>query len=226
MAVPGSLNEKHLLYAAAAVGSIALLTLADSTLSGNAGVDNRQELGPILDTANEFGNPVYAGPAIACVFAATLLTNNSRLQDAAFTSLESAVYTSLATSALKLSIGRARPRQVVGTQEYNPFSGDQSLPSGHTSLAFAIAVPWAVYYPGPATYALVAAAGGTAVARVSRGDHWTSDVVAGAALGGTIGFLLARNHKRAIDLGEDAPAIVAAPLLAPGSVGLSLSMHF
>lgn len=221
LAGPRSINGRHLAYVAATVGSIALMTLADSELSGNAGLDRRRDVGPILNTANELGNTLYVGSAAAGLFAASLLTNNTRLQDAAFTSLQSAIYTNIATTALKGAVGRARPYTLEGPHEFEPFSGHRAMPSGHTSLAFAVTVPWAVYYPGPATYGLVALAGGTAIARVARGDHWASDVVAGAAVGGAIGYLLARRH-----IGEDAPSLIAKPILSPGVAGLSLSLQF
>lgn len=174
-------------------------------MSGDAGLRQRHDVGPVLNIANEFGNPQVVTPVVVGVFAATLLTDNTRLQDAAFTSLQSAIYTGVATRLLKGAFGRARPHHLEGPYEFEPFAGHKAMPSGHTSLAFSLAVPWAVYYPGPATYGLVALAGGTAVARVARGDHWPSDVIAGAALGTLTGYALARRH------------------LGPGAVHLGLS---
>ncbi|MDX1531314.1 MAG: phosphatase PAP2 family protein [Rhodothermales bacterium] len=209
LVLPGALTGRHLAYGAAAGGTLALLTFADVPLMGEQDGLHHRETGIALDVANEFGNVLLVGPAAAGLFAATLLTDDDRLQDAAFTSLQSAVYTGIVTSALKGISGRARPYRLEGPFEFEPFSGYTAMPSGHTSLAFAIAVPWAVYYPGPLTYGLVVLAGGTAVARVARNVHWPSDVVAGAALGAFTGYALARRHLghgagAALDLGFHA----------------------
>ena len=77
-----------------------------------------------------------------------------------------------------------------------------SMPSGHTSatIAFAAAIGVAsVRWAPRARVAMIAGAFSTALlvafARVYTNQHWFSDVLAGAILGSTAGFLLTRWHE-------------------------------
>lgn len=94
------------------------------------------------------------------------------------------------TTVIKLTAGRVRPRDEPDDPfTFDPFSGHGSFPSGHTTIAFAAAValdrettsawvPWLVY----PTAAMVG------WARVQDLEHWASDVVAGAAIGGWVSW--------------------------------------
>ena len=61
-----------------------------------------------LRITNELGGPKVA-PAAAGVFALSLLTDDQRFQDAAFTSLQSIIYSGASMYALKYTFGRLRP---------------------------------------------------------------------------------------------------------------------
>jgi membrane-associated phospholipid phosphatase len=174
-------------------GGVALVSLADASLSRAAVARNVGPVVPFVRVVNEFGGPIGFGGA-AAVWVGTLATDDGRLEDAAFTSVEAAVYANAITGVLKLAIGRVRPDAHTGPYDFRPFSGSSSFPSGHATQAFALVTPWAVYYPGPVTYGLFAVATGTAVARVALERHWPSDVVAGAAIGTAVGYALARRH--------------------------------
>ncbi len=218
--VAQGLTSRHAAYTLGAGGALALVALSDHTLSGSAGEARRQDNGAFLNVANELGNPTRVLPAAAALFGATLLTHNTRLQDAAFTSLESALYAGGVTSVLKNTVGRSRPYRLDGPYDFDPFSGQKSFPSGHTTLAFALVTPWVAYYPGPVTYALFGLTTGTAVARVVRGDHWPSDVVAGAAIGILTGYALANRHER------HPGGLDISPVVYASGAGLSLRLTF
>jgi membrane-associated phospholipid phosphatase len=95
------------------------------------------------------------------------------------------VFAGLGAIALKVPVGRKRPTASPADPfQFDPFSGNYSFPSGHTTIAFATAVgidretragwvPWVVYP--------VATLVGWS--RIHENDHWLSDVVGGAALG-------------------------------------------
>ncbi len=212
------LTSRHAVYTLGAGGALVLFTLADEALSGSAGEGDEHDNGPLLNAANEVGDWRYAIPAAGAIFGASLLTDDTRFQDAAFTSLESALYSNFLSSFLKGVAGRARPRDLKGPYDFEPFTEQRSFPSGHTSVAFGIVTPWVVYYPGPLTYALFGVTTGTAVVRVVRGAHWSSDVVAGAALGILSGYALANRHGRHPD------GFSVVPVAYPGGAGLSLRL--
>ena len=97
----------------------------------------------------------------------------------------SAVLAGGIAAVFKYTLGRERPH-VPGSEplDFIPFSGNVSMPSGHTSTAFGFAASLAEdVHPLWAKIGLYALATGTAWSRVYNNEHWTSDVVAGAIVG-------------------------------------------
>jgi membrane-associated phospholipid phosphatase len=88
------------------------------------------------------------------------------------------------SSAGKLLAGRPRPDQVGDADDLKLFSGHESLPSGHTTMAFALATSLANEIRRPwVTVGLLTAASGTGWSRLNDNKHWLSDVLAGAGVG-------------------------------------------
>lgn len=166
-----------------------------------------------LDWANELGGPRAVIPVVS-VFGVSLLTGGERFREAAFTSLESWLFTGLLTYGLKETFGRVRPEDGADAIHFQPFSGNSSFPSGHTSSAFAIITPWVLYYPNPLTYGLFAISASTAIARVARDKHWPTDVVAGAAIGYFVGRRLARIHQQE----GGTPKVSFSSMVAPNAL--------
>jgi adenine-specific DNA-methyltransferase len=115
---------------------------------------------------------------------------------------------SLAASLLKDATGRARPPLgEAGVTALVPLPADASMPSGHAATAAAAATAVALLHPrlrAPLA-ALVAA---IALSRVYLGVHHPSDVLAGAALGAAVGWLVAAAARRAVrGPREDGPVI-------------------
>ena len=65
-----------------------------------------------------------------------------------------------------------------------------SFPSGHTITAFAMASSLSVFYPAM-LLGLLFCALSVAASRILLGMHFLTDVIAGAALGGVLGFVAA-----------------------------------
>lgn len=210
-----------------AAGSAALLATGsqiDSPILRGVQANNRGPLHDFLSVTNEFGSSRIL-PATAGLFAASLLTDDSRFQDAAFTSMQSLVYTTSVVFAAKFAVGRLRPEMKAGDAAYDMFSGNTSFPSGHTAAAFAVVTPWVMYYPNPLTYGLFAVSAGTAVARIAKDRHWPTDVLAGAAIGYFTARYLSQRHLDAAEKEkDDAPTVRLSPLVAPEAVGFNLQV--
>jgi membrane-associated phospholipid phosphatase len=109
-------------------------------------------------------------------------------------------------------LGRERPNQSTSAWEFDPGTTDASFPSGHTSLAFAMAASLSDdIHRTWATVGLYGVGTGVAVARVYQLDHWVSDVVGGAALGITSAKLVSGRWRI---FGLRPPTFLAAPGMA------------
>lgn len=215
-----SVDAQSAFMTVGAATSLMALTPADPSIL--EGVQNRYDgsLASYLNTTNRLGDPEVRIPLFG-IFAVSLVTDNERFQDAAFTSAESWLYAGLITMGLKTAFGRARPESGDPSGSFEPFSGNTSFPSGHTTAAFAIVTPWVMYYPGVATYTLFGLSSGTALARIALDKHWPTDVVAGAAVGYLTARFLSQRHMG--DSQVRRPRIDVTPRFGSETVGLSLS---
>ncbi len=90
-------------------------------------------------------------------------------------------------SVAKRLIKRTRPKASGGDQYRREFGGsnnkdDQSFPSGHMAATVAASRALARSYPGTSGVG-TAVVIGLGVTRVVQGEHWPSDVAAGAVIG-------------------------------------------
>ncbi len=119
---------------------------------------------------------------------------NSGFAEDSMLILESLIYASDLNQMTKYAAGRERPFAHDQTPEQKtkgPKASDKNLSfySGHTNMAFALAVSSSRIlerYNQPAIYryGLYSLATATAYWRVAADKHWTSDVITGALLGG------------------------------------------
>lgn len=172
----------------------------------------------LIRIVEEFGNVRSVRPLAGVVFLGSLMTNDGRLQDAAFTSLEAIVLANLVTSSLKTAFGRSRPWQNEGALDFRPFSGNTSFPSGHATTAFAFITPWLLYYQNALTPGLLVLGAGTAFTRMVTENHWFTDVVAGSAIGFATAYLLAQRHQ------DESRRIRIAPSVSLDQVGLTVAV--
>lgn len=204
------------LYAAGALALLMPLSTLDHNIDYKVG-EYPGKFGDFLDFANHLGGPEMNLP-VTGIFAFSLLTNDSKFQDAAFTSLQSMIYAGVLSYGVKYTVGRFRPYEQNGPHQFAPFSGRSSFPSGHTTSAFAILTPWVLYYPHPVTYGLFALGTGTAIARVVREKHWATDVLAGGALGFFTAYYLTKRHQ------NQARRVTITPVLGFNAASVSVQV--
>ena len=124
------------------------------------------------------------------------------LEDAAVMAQTAAIDGAL-TQWLKVAVHRARPeRYTAQGATFTSIEDSRSFPSGHASFAFAAAAAAASILQRRGelkshkieTVLLFAAAATTSVLRVSAHRHFPTDVIAGAALGSTVGWFIPQLH--------------------------------
>jgi len=126
-------------------------------------------------------------PALLLTYGTSFIIKDEKLQLTAEASIKSAITSFIFTESFKQIFGRARPYMELGAFHSRPFpilkDEFKAMPSGHTSVAFAIFTPFAENYSRWIYCIPVSVAFG----RVYQNRHWFSDVIAG----GSIGFLSA-----------------------------------
>jgi membrane-associated phospholipid phosphatase len=179
------LTRADLRFAAASVLLVAAATRLDRWAEDEAPEENGPAARRLAFDAEHAGNPLYVGSALLLTSAAGRLLGRPALTGAATRIGAGVLGAGIAAGGIKLAVGRPRPYQSPGdADDLRPFSGRTSFPSGHATVAFALAsgidrettarwVPWVVY----------PAAAGVGWSRVRDGKHWASDVAAGALLG-------------------------------------------
>lgn len=119
------------------------------------------------------------------LLAAGYLKKDKALQKKGWQSLGALVVNTAITQGLKYSINRARPYEQYPTL-IHPYQvdADPSFPSGHTSIAFATAASLSIHckkwYVVVPAYAWATSVG---YSRMYLGQHYPTDVLAGAAIG-------------------------------------------
>lgn len=131
-------------------------------------------------------------------------------------------------TVLKCTIDRERPYVGQPSRPADTSEDHDSFPSGHTLMSFASAAylqtMGALFYPDSKTVKITAIAawtlaGSTAVLRVVGGSHHLTDVLAGAAIGSTLGFLGPWITSKLV---KDNPA--APTLLVGQTVGVQVAL--
>jgi len=137
-----------------------------------------------------FGEELFIVPSIAVTYAIGAIDKNQRLKNMSLATLQSFIFAEVASAGIKVLTCRERPD--ANSQSWlGPFATFESTSfvSGHATRAFALATTVAGFYPekkwlGIVSYSLATA---TSIGRVISEEHWTSDVIVGAALGYFIG---------------------------------------
>ena len=144
-----------------------------------------------------YGEELFIVPSIALTYGIGVIAKDTRLKNMSLATLQSFIFAEVASAGIKVLTCRERPdansqQPTANSQSWlGPFATFESTSfvSGHSTRAFALATTVASFYPekkwiGIVSYSLATM---TSVGRVISKEHWTSDVIVGAALGYFIG---------------------------------------
>jgi membrane-associated phospholipid phosphatase len=179
----------------------------------------------LADLARGGGTPLgWGGGIVAATYLAGLVTGADGVRETGFEMAEAGILSGIVSAALRFAIGRSRPEADKGSTDFHPFEGGLtagSMPSGHTTFAFALASVASVRVTGLGwvAYPLAALVG---YSRINDDKHWTSDVVAGAVLGTVSGLWVTRRGR---DAGQE-PRLSVTPWLSDAGSGVCLSSRF
>lgn len=214
--LPPHRTSVHWYHAVAAFGVFGAATLLDRTVRDETQQHRSAGKDDVAKAFRHMGQPeVYAVVGFGTI-AAGLLAGDTRITRSGERITAGLLLAGTTSSLLKAVVGRRRPNGGSGPYEIRFFSGQYGWPSGHTTMAFALATGVSdELHSTPATVALYGAATMTAWSRVNDNRHWLSDVLAGAVVGVTSAKLM-NGHWRVF--GITGPRF----LIGPGTVGVNL----
>lgn len=153
----------------------------------------------LVRAGDMLGNARYVGPSLLAGVLTGIVASDTAVEAVSTRAFETTALSAAAALLLKSSIGRRRPDVAPNTAfSFRPFSfHGNSLPSGHTAIAFAVATSLASETKDHWTDAVFYTAGTlTAFARINDDKHWLSDTVLGAAVGIVSARLVQRWHRK------------------------------
>ncbi len=209
---PGEFRWYH---AGATLGAIALASLLDETLRDKIQAHRSSGKDDVAGVFRRMGQAEVFGTVGLGTITVGILTGNPRIRRAGERISAGLLLAGTLGVVTKEIVGRHRPDLTGGAYRFKPFSGQDSWPSGHTTMAFALAASVGdEIHSTPVTIGLYSAATLTGWSRLNDNRHWLSDVLAGAALGITSAKMM---NGRLRVFGVGAPKF----LLEPDAVGVS-----
>ena len=234
------LNRRDAKVAAAAVVTAAAISVFDTRIASFFSDTSLSHVrtGQRLDDVFTHINETTITLAGIAAYGVGRLVKSPALTDIAFHTTEAVVGASFASQLIRGPLGRSRPHVTADTNQYDFrfFQGFRNFnyrafPSIHSSSGFAAATalvqetrrrrPGAVKVVAPLLYGAALTPG---LARMYLGQHWASDVFAGAVMG-TIAGMKAVNytHTHPGNRFQDALVPTNGFHLAPVDGGLGFS---
>jgi undecaprenyl-diphosphatase len=178
---------------AAALGTaVVLLAEGDQTIA--RAFDSRQDW---LDRSMPIVSDLGEGWAEAIVVLGAWALGGERARQTSAQGLQVLALSGIYTAALKAAAWSVRPGTAHDDHRYFAYDqSTQSMPSGHTFSAFALAEVYGAEYGRLWTYPFAVL---MAYSRLYNRAHWASDVTAGAILGIAAGYQV---RQRALTLGQ------------------------
>lgn len=201
----------------------------DPKIKENVSQQHTTSLDNLTGFGEKYGTISYAGIFAGGMYLTGKIFGNKSIATTGRMLTESVLYSGIAVSLLKYTVGRSRPYTDEGPVTMFTYSFQEanvSFPSGHTATAFAISTVLANRINNPfATVALYGLAGFTGYQRIYDNKHWFSDVFVGAAIGYFIGSSIANSEENR-ESDNFWGSFDVMPSVNSSGAGLSLHLDF
>jgi membrane-associated phospholipid phosphatase len=168
------------------LGGLSGLMLLDKPVQHFAQHNRTPQGNDLAGTFRHFGQPEVYGTITLGLLGTGLISGNDEITRAGGRLATTLALAGASSSLVKLTLGRPRPDESLDADGYVPFSGQEAMPSGHTTMAFALATALADdIHRTWASIGLYTAATAVGWSRINDNRHWFTDVTAGAVLGVT-----------------------------------------
>ena len=178
-----------------------------------------------MNSVENFGT-TYAFATMGAFYAFGLAADDEHSVQVAEDAVIASAISATINQTLKVTINRSRPRDNVGTGDFQGFTGlnnNSSFPSGHTTEAFTLAAVIASSYEEDwVSYAAYSVAGLVGVARMYNDAHFASDVTASAIIGTYVGRSVVKHNKHS----HKNRFFVLPELLPDGGAGIRVAGMF
>lgn len=148
---------------------------------------------------------LYEAYTLAALGAYGFIFKNEKIKTTTYLATQSYITAGSIETFVKFLTGRQRPsfdnpNEVEAEPRFHgPFKGiSSSFPSGHTTVAFAVATVYAKEYANKPLIPIVSYTAATLIglSRISENKHWASDVLVGGVLGYLSGRQVVNNYHR------------------------------
>lgn len=173
------------------VGTTALAFTVDEDVRSFMQRNHTSFLDKYTVIGRQYGEVVNAGILSGVIYLGGLAAGSTDMRETGRMMIETLAYAGIVTTVLKTALGRSRPYMNRGAFDYKGFqfkTETTSLPSGHSTVAFAMTTVLASRIHNTyASIGLYSLAAFTAFQRMYDDKHWLSDTILGAAIGHFIG---------------------------------------
>jgi membrane-associated phospholipid phosphatase len=225
---PSNFSSKDWIY----LGGIAAVTTGsffiDKSIRNTVARNRNGTMDDITKIGESYGTAQYIILLSGAAYLTGKLIRNNEISKTGRMLLETLAYAGLLTTVLKVGFGRARPYMNKGAFDFFNFSIKDdylSLPSGHTTVAFAVSSVLAAEIKNTyASIALYGLAGLTMYQRIYADRHWFSDTFLGSAISTAIGNAIV-NYNECPDK-ENEIRLIILPSVQENTMGFSLVYVF
>jgi membrane-associated phospholipid phosphatase len=171
-------------HGAIVLGGLSALMLLDNPTQKYFENNRSRQSNDVADVLRHMGQPEVYGTVTLGLLGAGLISGEDGITRAGGRLATTLALAGAAATGLKLATGRPRPNASTDVDGFKPFSGQDAMPSGHTTMAFALATSLADDIHNTwASVGLYTLAAGVGWSRMNDNKHWLTDVTAGTLLG-------------------------------------------